>query len=280
MSFENGHLSSNDEPSHATIDVKPSRSESELSDVNDLPDQAVPESADLIMQDAASLQSDDDEDADGSDDADYDAGSPPSRASVDSRRSSVSSEGSSVPRKRKANVNDEQYMQENPELYGLRRSVRQIPSASSRAHADMTQGRARPTRRIVRLSTTSISFLGADDNCRLRVAMRNKRTMTPTLTSIPDDPGSVYGRPPLATVTRPSFHSSDRSLTRPSQSIRSPDLRLRVRKRHLWWCSRPRICQKAPPQTPRRFIALCFGIGRRSSLLYQTSWQSHHLQRR
>ncbi|KAG9920985.1 SNF2 family DNA-dependent chromodomain-containing ATPase, partial [Aureobasidium melanogenum] len=44
---------------------------------------------------------------------------------------------SSVPRKRKAepDVDDDQYMQENPELYGLRRS-----------------GRARPTRRIIESS--------------------------------------------------------------------------------------------------------------------------------
>ncbi|THW26048.1 SNF2 family DNA-dependent chromodomain-containing ATPase [Aureobasidium pullulans] len=137
MSFENGHLSPTDEPTYATLDTKPSHSESELSDVNDIPDQTVPESIDHVMQDAASPRSDEDEDADGSDDADYDAPSPPSRASVDSRHSSVSSEASSLPRKRKAepDVDDEQYMQENPELYGLRRS-----------------GRARPTRRIIESS--------------------------------------------------------------------------------------------------------------------------------
>ena len=128
MSFENGHLSSPDEPAYATLDHKPSRSESELSDVNDIPDQAVTESIDHVMNDVASPRSDEDEDADGSDDGDYDAPSPPSRASVDSRHSSVSSDASSVPRKRKAaepDVDDDQYMQENPELYGLRRSVSQ-----------------------------------------------------------------------------------------------------------------------------------------------------------
>ncbi|KAH0156507.1 hypothetical protein KCU86_g20380, partial [Aureobasidium melanogenum] len=137
MSLENGHLSSADEPPYATLDTKPSRSESELSDVNDIPDQAVTESADHVMQDIASPLSDEDEDADGSDDGDYDAPSPPSRASADSRHSSVSSDASSVPRKRKAepDVDDDQYMQENPELYGLRRS-----------------GRARPTRRIIESS--------------------------------------------------------------------------------------------------------------------------------
>jgi chromodomain-helicase-DNA-binding protein 1 len=129
MSFENGHLPSPDEPTYATLDTKPSRSESELSDVNDIPDQAATESVDQVMHDVASPRSDEDEDADGSDDGDYDAPSPPSRASVESRHSSVSSDASSLPRKRKAepepDVDDDQYMQENPELYGLRRSVSQ-----------------------------------------------------------------------------------------------------------------------------------------------------------
>ncbi|CAC9894770.1 unnamed protein product [Aureobasidium pullulans] len=147
MSFENGHLSPTDEPTYATLDTKPSHSESELSDVNDIPDQTVPESIDHVMQDAASPRSDEDEDADGSDDADYDAPSPPSRASVDSRHSSVSSEASSLPRKRKAepDVDDEQYMQENPELYGLRRSIESSDEEQddNDSGSDVNPGRAR-----------------------------------------------------------------------------------------------------------------------------------------
>ncbi|CAD0107356.1 unnamed protein product [Aureobasidium uvarum] len=147
MSFENGHLSPVDEPTYATLHTKPSRSESELSDVNDIPDQAVPESADHVMHDVASPRSDEDEDADGSDDGDYDAPSPPSRASVDSRHSSVSSDGSSVPRKRKAepDVDDDQYMQENPELYGLRRSIESSDEeqGDNDSGSDVNPGRAR-----------------------------------------------------------------------------------------------------------------------------------------
>jgi hypothetical protein len=140
MSFENGHLPSSDEPTYATLDPKLSHSESELSDVNDMPDQAVPESVDHVMHDGPSPE--DDEDADGSDDADYDVQSPPSKASPDSRHSSVSSDASSVSRKRKAEpepgVDDEHYMQDNPELYGLRRSVSWALVPSRLTSADKT----------------------------------------------------------------------------------------------------------------------------------------------
>lgn len=113
-----------------------SRSESELSDVNDTaPSTTLPihahnqdESADEDMQDMATSQSDEEEDAAGSDYAaeDYAAESPPSPQSNASRRASLSSETSSQPTKRKLDVDDDQYMQENPELYGLRRSVRSL----------------------------------------------------------------------------------------------------------------------------------------------------------
>jgi hypothetical protein len=203
MSFENGHLSSLDEPTYATLDTKPSRSESELSDVNDIPDQAVPESADHVMHDVASPRSDEDEDADGSDDGDYDAPSPPSRASVDSRHSSVSSDGSSVPRKRKApepDVDDDQYMQENPELYGLRRSVSRtvvllvfLPLTSPRVVlVQLAESCVLLCPLVARLILTSIR--------RSRAAMRNKTTTTLAQTSIPAAPVNAYGRLPLAMV--------------------------------------------------------------------------------
>lgn len=202
MSFENGHLSSFDEPTYATLDTKPSRSESELSDVNDIPDQAVTESADHVMHDVASPRSDEDEDADGSDDGDYDAPSPPSRASVDSRHSSVSSDGSSVPRKRKAepDVDDDQYMQENPELYGLRRSVSRtvallvflLLTSPRVVLAQLAESCVLLCLVVARLVLTSIR--------RSRAAMKNKATMTLAQTSIPAAPVNAYGRPHPAMV--------------------------------------------------------------------------------
>ena len=204
MSFENGHLSPTDEPTYATLDTKPSHSESELSDVNDIPDHTVPESIDHVMQDAASPRSDEDEDADGSDDADYDAPSPPSRASVDSRHSSVSSEASSLPRKRKAepDVDDEQYMQENPELYGLRRSVSRLLVLF--VLLPLTVTRVAPV--LLAESCVSLCVVIAriilTCNCRSKAATKSKTTTTLVQTSTPAGPVSVYGRPPLAMVSQ------------------------------------------------------------------------------
>ena len=203
MSFENGHLSSPDEPAYATLDTKPSRSESELSDVNDIPDQAVTESIDHVMNDVASPRSDEDEDADGSDDGDYDAPSPPSRASNDSRHSSVSSDASSVPRKRKAaepDVDDDQYMQENPELYGLRRSVSQ--PAVLLVFFLLTSPRVV----LVQLAESCVLLyilvarLVLTPARRSRAVTKSKTTTTLAQTSIPAALANAYGRPPRAMV--------------------------------------------------------------------------------
>lgn len=132
MSLENGHGSPMETP-HATILPQLSRSESELSEVNDAVSSTLPpaiahpeaHSEDEDMQDDAASASEDEEDAAGSEDADYDVGTPQSAQSNDSRRNSISSSSSSSqPRKRKVEVDDDKFMQENPELYGLRRSVR------------------------------------------------------------------------------------------------------------------------------------------------------------
>jgi hypothetical protein len=209
MSFENGHLSSLDDPTYATLDTKPSRSESELSDVNDIPDQAATESADHVMHDVASPRSDEDEDADGSDDGDYDAPSPPSRASVESRHSSVSSDGSSLPRKRKAepepDLDDDQYMQENPELYGLRRSV--SPAVVLLIFLVLTSPRVA----LVQLAESCVllCLLVARPILtsvrRSKAVMKSKAIMTLAQRSTPAEPANAYGRPLLAMVPLPSI---------------------------------------------------------------------------
>jgi len=205
MSLENGHLLELDEPTYATLDSKPSRSESELSDVNDIPDQAVTESLDHVMHDVASPGSDEDEDAEGSDDGDYDAPSPPSQASAGSRHSSVSSDGSSVPRKRKAepDVDDDQYMQENPELYGLRRSVSRtvvlLVLFTLTCHrvvlAQLAVSCVLLCLLVVRPILTTAS--------RSRAVMKSRTTTNLAQTSIPAAPANAYGRPPLAMVLLP-----------------------------------------------------------------------------
>lgn len=68
--------------------------------------------------------SSDDVDAEGEADGDYDSESPPpEQAESDDARSSAS-QGSSRPSKRKASPEGDDYITQNPELYGLRRSVR------------------------------------------------------------------------------------------------------------------------------------------------------------
>lgn len=108
------------------------RSDSDLSDLNDIPTTTLspttgpadePPSDDDAIHDMATSELDEDEDAPGEEDADFDEETPPpghaDRMDVDGSES----ESSSRPGKRKAEVDDEELMKQNPELYGLRRSV-------------------------------------------------------------------------------------------------------------------------------------------------------------
>jgi chromodomain-helicase-DNA-binding protein 1 len=102
---------------------------------------------DVVM--AQDSDSSDDVDAEGEADGDYDSESPPPEQaeSDDDARSSVSQE-SSRPSKRKASTEGDDYITQNPELYGLRRSVRGTIS-SRLPRLTLSQGRARPHRRVV-----------------------------------------------------------------------------------------------------------------------------------
>jgi chromodomain-helicase-DNA-binding protein 1 len=134
MSTTNGHVS--DVDADAVDDSPPvPRSESELSDLNDIPPsrsepQEQEASDDDAMHDMATSEIDEDEDAPGEVDADYDAETPPPEPSAVMRHARSMSEDSLRPGKRKSDVDDEEYMKQNPELYGLRRSVRIISPAS------------------------------------------------------------------------------------------------------------------------------------------------------
>ena len=71
---------------------------------------------------AAASDSSEDVDAEGEPDGDYDSDSPPSEQ-AESNRARSSSEESARPTNRKASDEKEYPMEQNPELYGLRRSV-------------------------------------------------------------------------------------------------------------------------------------------------------------
>lgn len=154
LPYTNGHLSPL--PVHIAPTQSPSdHSDSDLSDSNE-PAAAAPssdvdapgEEYDDDEPAVADSDSSDDVDAEGEPDGDYDSDSPPSEHAPSSPAQSVSSQESSRPLKRKASAEKDDYMTQNPELYGLRRSVRVI-SLPHEILLTVTQGRARPTRRIV-----------------------------------------------------------------------------------------------------------------------------------
>ena len=131
MSLTNGHAPDGDTDMLKPT-TQPTRSESELSDLRDIPTDHVPSTSapqddihsdDDAIHDMATSELEEDEDAPGEEDADFDEETPPPEqpAGMDHDRSS--SEDVSRPGKRKADVDDEEYMKQNPELYGLRRSV-------------------------------------------------------------------------------------------------------------------------------------------------------------
>jgi chromodomain-helicase-DNA-binding protein 1 len=115
---------------------------------------------------AAASDSSEDVDAEGEPDGDYDSESPPSEQ-AESDRARSSSQESTRPRKRKASDEKEDYIEQNPELYGLRRSVRGISSLHVH-ELTAVQGRARPSRRIVShprsIEETSVNSLQVDSD--------------------------------------------------------------------------------------------------------------------
>jgi chromodomain-helicase-DNA-binding protein 1 len=96
---------------------------------------------------AVASDSSEDVDAEGEPDGDYDSESPPSEQ-AESDRARSSSPESPRPLKRKASDEAEDYIEQNPQLYGLRRSVRGFHSPYVH-ELTAAQGRARPSRRLV-----------------------------------------------------------------------------------------------------------------------------------
>lgn len=155
----NGH----DSESHADLlqsPVQPRPSESDHTDTNDIPTTTISSSTaahddahsdDDAIHDMATSELDEDEDAPGEVDAEFDEETPPHENVRPMDHDRSSSESSSRPGKRKSDIGDEElYMKQNPELYGLRRSVRTAnPHKSIVPLTHHHQGRARPSRRVV-----------------------------------------------------------------------------------------------------------------------------------
>jgi len=157
LPYNNGHLpASSTFTNHTAI---PSDSESDLSDAIDPPSSTSRPPPTIALDNSATtpdqgsmdrdLTSDD---ALGSDDGEYDMeDSPPAAANAASSSSSRRSSQSQALGKRKAVTDEDDYTQ-NPELWGLRRSVRPLLILLHKPFplTLSLQGRARPSRRIVR----------------------------------------------------------------------------------------------------------------------------------
>ena len=144
--MSNGHISEADEHSDDPSAL-PLRSESELSDLNDIPPSRSElrehvHSDDDAIHDMATSEMDEDEDAPGEVDAEYESDSPLVAATNGMRHDRVPSEDSLRPGKRKPEVDDEEFMRQNPDLYGLRRSVRVASPAFPFTAADIAAYRA------------------------------------------------------------------------------------------------------------------------------------------
>lgn len=161
-SLTNGHTSQ--DPTSVAAPAPPStHSESDLSD-NQAPivngvssDEDAPgEEYDEDEPTVESSDSSDDVDAEGEPDGDYDSETPPPRPIAHSRTRTSTSQESQRGAKRKASDDDD--FARNPELYGLRRSVRGLLRRNNYLLI-IPQGRARPPRPIVGLCCTSVGYI-------------------------------------------------------------------------------------------------------------------------
>ncbi|KAF2272566.1 uncharacterized protein EI97DRAFT_452925 [Westerdykella ornata] len=138
---------------------------------------------------AIESSSSEDDDALGEPDGDYDSETPPPQQD-DSRPSSSSSQQSRRSLKRKLSTEVEEYITKNPELYGLRRSVRG-PNSPLESRLTIPQGRARPNRRIVDDSDDEDQSASDGRRKRQRTNSRKVSNMpTPAYQSVDSDSSS------------------------------------------------------------------------------------------
>jgi chromodomain-helicase-DNA-binding protein 1 len=160
--------------------VKSDTSDSELSDPSDPTAESAspPPSTDVKHQSPMDLDHLSSDDAEAEADGDYDVRAPPRRTLASAEH--TSSDESIRPAKRKAQaVGDDDYMRENPDLYGLRRS-----------------GRARPSRTLAESSEEDDSDVPRRPRKRLRhTSGRSSKQATPLIESpsASDGDDDAYG---------------------------------------------------------------------------------------
>jgi len=189
----NGHISLRPSPI-APAEDPPAASESDLSEVHvDVPSETFsdppspsPEaqSPDEYKEDASPSEDDSDQDAEGSDDTDYEE----PHLTVEHREESEQSRSASVislkTKKRKMSMDEEDYIRRDPELYGLRRSVRIKGLLAHRATNEVIKDRAHPKRRIIESDSDDSS----DDYDSTAASRSKKRRRTGTQSKVSKQP--------------------------------------------------------------------------------------------
>ncbi|KHN96343.1 chromo domain-containing protein 1 [Metarhizium album ARSEF 1941] len=165
----NGHMSPDDAIT-PPVDVEVGQSDTDISNARESPmDRSSPSTSEAqpqetpnhVDQDGASSDDDGSRPDNASDDGDFDMQESVATPHGDAEVDRESSPASSRPPKRKAAVAEEDYMRENPELYGLRRSTRAretkklVDSDNSDSEDDEPVNRRQAKRRRVNTSQTS-----------------------------------------------------------------------------------------------------------------------------
>lgn len=168
LPYSNGHLSPTSRIPTVNTVVTPD-SESDLSEPIDLSNVPTPlvnggtrHQDEQSREELSASESSPQEDALGSDDPDYNLDTPPTYNARSAGDARSSSQDSPRQRKRKSSVNHDDYMLNDPELYGLRRSVGSRKAGASIMLTSCLKGRPRPTHQIVRYFLFRTTLLLAD----------------------------------------------------------------------------------------------------------------------
>ena len=138
-------------------------SESELSDIPDRPTFTAPQNLSStsppphqngVAEEESELSDNEDIEM-GSDDGEFEVDSQPPENHVSYDDQSSSQESRRPPKRKAVGIEDDEHIMKNPDLYGIRRSVRTMPHKLLALHAYCHQGRPRHNQTIVCFITTS-----------------------------------------------------------------------------------------------------------------------------
>ncbi|KAF2234861.1 hypothetical protein EV356DRAFT_137734 [Viridothelium virens] len=218
--FQNGHMSPSAD-NMATTGNSHYASESELSDIEhpSRPLNTSPEDLDQSSTPASKASGSPltdtatDEDADGDEDADYDMEMTPNIAVTAQATEKSSSSSPARASKRKMSTAEDDYMRENPELYGLRRS-----------------GRARPSRRVIESSSDEESDEPRRKKRKPEIQPKGSTRATPARTTTTTSPESESDFDTRAGSRRRNVTSRKRNRLQKDGTLAAPPQRFSERR--------------------------------------------------